>query len=524
MTGGCVNVGGRLVVRATRVGADTQLAQHRPAGHPGAGGQGARCSASRTGSPPSSSRSCSCSPPRRWPAGWRRAASPAAALHRRRGGADHRLPVRDGPGHADRDPGRHRPGRAARHPDQGTGGAGEHPPGGHRGARQDRHDHDRPDDAGRRGRRARRARDRAAPAGRRGGDPRPSTRSPPRSPQARATARRRVGAVAARWTPDVHDVSDFAAHPGPRRLRRRRRVTRSRRPARLARPRVVAGHPGRRWPRWPSARTGPRRAGQTAIFVAWDGRVRGVLDRWPTRSSPPPPAAVARLRAMGLHPVLLTGDNERAARAVAGQVGIDDVIAGVRPGGKLAAIKGLQDRRPDGGHGRRRRERRRRARPGRPGPGDGHRHRRGHRGRRPDPGQRRPARGAPTRSPCQGRRSGRSRRNLGWAFGYNAAAIPLAASGLLNPTDRGRRDGVQLGVRGHQQPAPAPLQPRSKMRGMPSSPATPRPATPRPVPTSSVTLTGWGRIAPTTAELATPATGGGGGRAAPADGRPLDRA
>ena len=45
------------------------------------------------------------------------------------------------------------------------------------------------------------------------------------------------------------------------------------------------------------------------------------------------------------------------------------------------------------------------------------------------------------------------------------------------------------------------------MRDMPTSPATPSPATPSPVRTSTVTLTGWGRVAPTTAELATPATG-----------------
>ena len=55
--------------------------------------------------------------------------------------------------------------------------------------------------------------------------------------------------------------------------------------------------------------------------------------------------------------------------------------------------------------------------------------------------------------------------NLGWAFGYNAAAIPLAASGAAQPHDRGRRDGVQLAVRGHQQPAPAPLQPRGGGQG-----------------------------------------------------------
>jgi len=52
--------------------------------------------------------------------------------------------------------------------------------------------------------------------------------------------------------------------------------------------------------------------------------------------------AVSRLRGMGLRPVLLTGDNERAARAVAAATGIDGVIAGVRPTGKVDAIKRLQ--------------------------------------------------------------------------------------------------------------------------------------------------------------------------------------
>ncbi|MFT3876088.1 MAG: heavy metal translocating P-type ATPase [Propioniciclava sp.] len=53
-------------------------------------------------------------------------------------------------------------------------------------------------------------------------------------------------------------------------------------------------------------------------------------------------AAIARLRELGLTPVLLTGDNERAARAVAAQVGIDEVRAGVRPDGKVAVIRELQ--------------------------------------------------------------------------------------------------------------------------------------------------------------------------------------
>jgi len=53
-------------------------------------------------------------------------------------------------------------------------------------------------------------------------------------------------------------------------------------------------------------------------------------------------AAIRELKALGLHPVLLSGDNERTARAVAAQVGIDDVRAGVTPEGKVAAIKELQ--------------------------------------------------------------------------------------------------------------------------------------------------------------------------------------
>jgi Cu+-exporting ATPase len=82
-------------------------------------------------------------------------------------------------------------------------------------------------------------------------------------------------------------------------------------------------------------------AGQTAVFAAWDGRVRGVLmvaDMIKDTSA----GAVTWLRAMGLRPVLLTGDNERAARAIAAQAGIDEVIAGVLPEGKAAVIKELQ--------------------------------------------------------------------------------------------------------------------------------------------------------------------------------------
>ena len=83
--------------------------------------------------------------------------------------------------------------------------------------------------------------------------------------------------------------------------------------------------------------------GRTAVAAAWDGEVRGVLV---VADTPKPTSrdAVAGLRALGLRPVRLTGDNERAAAAVAAQVGIDaaDVIAEVLPQDKVAAVARLQ--------------------------------------------------------------------------------------------------------------------------------------------------------------------------------------
>ena len=82
-------------------------------------------------------------------------------------------------------------------------------------------------------------------------------------------------------------------------------------------------------------------AGQTAVFAGWDGQVRGVLIVADT-IKPTSAEAIRTLHGMGLRPVLLTGDNERAARAVADAVGIDEVVAGVLPAGKAAAVKELQ--------------------------------------------------------------------------------------------------------------------------------------------------------------------------------------
>ena len=97
----------------------------------------------------------------------------------------------------------------------------------------------------------------------------------------------------------------------------------------------------------PAELAGPCRAweesGCTTVLVGWDGAVRGALAVSDT-VKPSAAAAVAELRALGLHPVLLTGDNEATARAVAAATGIDEVIAGTLPAGKAAVVRDLQAR------------------------------------------------------------------------------------------------------------------------------------------------------------------------------------
>ena len=84
--------------------------------------------------------------------------------------------------------------------------------------------------------------------------------------------------------------------------------------------------------------------GQTPVWVAWDGAVRGIIVVADTIKSTSA-QAIAQLRSLGLRPMLLTGDNIRAAHAVAALVGIEpqDVIAEVLPADKVAAVKALQD-------------------------------------------------------------------------------------------------------------------------------------------------------------------------------------
>jgi Cu+-exporting ATPase len=92
-----------------------------------------------------------------------------------------------------------------------------------------------------------------------------------------------------------------------------------------------------------AAKSEAEAAGQTAVVVAWGGAVQGVLvvaDTIKDTSA----QAIAQFRALGLTPVLLTGDNQAAAEHVAAQVGIDQVIAGVMPEGKVRVVAELQSR------------------------------------------------------------------------------------------------------------------------------------------------------------------------------------
>src|SRR6266699_1215278 len=178
------------------------------------------------------------------------------------------------------------------------------------------------------------------------------------------------------------------------------------------------------WAEW-------ERAGQTAVLVCWDGQLRGALAIGDA-VQPSAAAAVAWLRRLGLRPVLLTGDNEATARAVAAAVGIAEVIAGILPAGKAAAIRDLQAR----GH--------RVAMVG-DGVNDGPALAAADLGMAIGAGTdvaisaadlillREDLRVVPEAILLARAARATIRRNLTWAFGYNVAAVPLAALGFLNP-------------------------------------------------------------------------------------------
>ena len=188
-------------------------------------------------------------------------------------------------------------------------------------------------------------------------------------------------------------------------------------------------------PELEAAKSAAEAQGRTAVAVAWDGRARGVLTVADTVKATSA-AAIRQLRALGLTPVLLTGDNRAVAEAVAREVGIDvspeTVVAEVLPAGKVAVVKALQAK------GRRVAM-----------VGDGVNDAAAL--AQADLGL---AMGTGTDAAIEAsdltlvrgdlrvaadaiRLSRRTLRviksNLFWAFGYNVAAIPLAAAGLLNP-------------------------------------------------------------------------------------------
>jgi Cu+-exporting ATPase len=172
-------------------------------------------------------------------------------------------------------------------------------------------------------------------------------------------------------------------------------------------------------------------AGRTAVTVGWDGAVRGVLVVADTLK-PTSAQAVAELKKLGLRPVLLTGDNHRAAAAVAAEVGIDEVVAEVLPADKVAVIRRLQD------------EGRTVAMVG-DGVNDAAALAQSDLGISMGTGAdvaieasdltlvRGDLRAAGDAIRLSRRTLGTIKGNLFWAFAYNVAALPLAALGLLNP-------------------------------------------------------------------------------------------
>ena len=107
------------------------------------------------------------------------------------------------------------------------------------------------------------------------------------------------------------------------------------------RPRLLADWEVDLPPNLAEALSSAQEHGRTAIAAAWDGQARAVLVVSDT-VKPSSPAAIRALRALGLRPVLLTGDNAHTAAAVASEVGIDDVIAEVLPADKADVVRTLQ--------------------------------------------------------------------------------------------------------------------------------------------------------------------------------------
>ena len=179
---------------------------------------------------------------------------------------------------------------------------------------------------------------------------------------------------------------------------------------------------------WCAAQEG---TGHTVVLAGWDGQVHGAVAVADT-VKPSAAPAIASLRRLGLRTVLLTGDSEATARAVGAQVGADQVIAGALPDQKVALLGELQA----GGH--------RVAMVG-DGINDGPALAAADLGLALGSGTdvaisaadiivlRDDLGAVPDAIQLSRATLGVIRGNLAWAFGYNIAAIPLAALGFLNP-------------------------------------------------------------------------------------------
>ena len=222
-------------------------------------------------------------------------------------------------------------------------------------------------------------------------------------------------------------------------------------------------------PELDAARRAAEARGQTAIAAGWDGQVTAIFvvaDTVKDSSA----EAVASLKALGLRPVLLTGDNETTARAVAAEVGIDEVIAEVMPADKADVIRRLQAEGRvvamvgDGVNDA-------------PalaqadlGLRDRHRHRRRHRGLRPHARLRRPARRR-RRHPALARDAAHDQAEPRLGLRLQRRRHPAGRHRPAQPGHRQPRDGLLQHLGRLQRAAPATLQGPAQQR---SSPAGPR--------------------------------------------------